>query len=196
MKHLIQLFNVLFSRPPTLWQILFTISFGFWAMAALMLIFQKEELQELMALLGFISLLSTLWVFLNQWNLRYLGIDLKSIIVWLLFCIAISKKINVDDRWAEKILWITYPQAIALTEILPDVIKIYSVDIQSRESKQRLQRNIIILLSSLLVTCWIYLYFMINEWGQCHSELMDVEKMKNSLFVIPLNLENIRKLIN
>jgi hypothetical protein len=172
------------------------ISFGFWAMAALMLIFQKEGLQELMALLGFISLLSTLWVFLNQWNLRYLGIDLKSIIVWLLFCIAISKKINVDDRWLEKILWITYPQAIALTEILPDVIKIYSVDIQSRERKQRLQRNIIILLSGLLVTCWIYLYFMINEWGQDHSELIDVEKMKNSLFVIPLNLEKIRILIN
>lgn len=193
MKNLIQLFNALFSRPPTLWQILFMIGFGFWAMAALMPIFQKKELQELVALLGFISLLCSLWFFLSQWTLRYLGIDLKPIIVWLFFCVVISKKPN---KLPDEFLWLTYPQVIALTQILPDLIKISSIDLQSREGKQRLQRNIIIFLSSLLVSCWIYLYFMINAWGQEHSELMDVEKMKNSLFVIPLNLEKIRPFIN
>lgn len=188
-----QLFNTLFYRPPTLWQILFMISFGFWAMAALMPIFQQKELQELVALLGFISLLCTLWFFLSQWTLCYLGIDLKLVIVWLFFCVAIGKKI---DELPAKVLWLTYPQVIALTQILPDFIKLYSIDLQSREGKQRLQRNIIILLSSLLVSCWIYFYFMINAWAQEYSELMDTEKMKNSLFVIPLNLEKIRLFIN
>jgi len=190
MKFLIQLFNILFSRPPTLWQILLMIGFAFWAIGALMPILGLLELQEVMALLGFISLLGSLWFLLRPYPLSYLGIDLKSILVWLCFCLIISRNL---DGLAKKVLWIASPEAIALTQVLPDALRLRSLELKSREARQLLQRNTLILLSSLLISCWIYFYYMINRWVTDYSWLTDLdeEQMKNSLFVIPLNLDKI-----
>ena len=187
MKLLIQLCKTLFSRPPTLWQILLIISFVFWTIATLR---PDSPLQELMALLGLITLLYAVWIGLSKWNLRYLGIDLKPVIIWFLFCLIISRTI---DRFPQKVLWVTYPEVIALTQILPDVMKMRSLDLSLREGRQLLQRNFLLLLSSLLISCWIYWYFVIDEWIIANPELLN-EDMEKSLFVIKLDLEILRSL--
>ncbi|MDJ1172680.1 DUF5357 family protein [Roseofilum capinflatum] len=182
MKGLIQLFTTLFSRPPTLWQILFMTSFGFWAIAA---INPNDQQQELLALCGFLCLIYALWTILNQYSLRYFWIDLKPIIVWFVFCVIVSIKLN---RFSQKVLWVSYPEVVAITQIVPDLL---SNPLQ--KNRLQLQKNIIILLCGLLISCWIYSYFMIDEWVIENSELVD-QNMEESLFVIKFSLDNLRLL--
>ncbi|MBP0029907.1 DUF5357 family protein [Roseofilum sp. Guam] len=188
MSNFIQLFKTLFSKPPTLWQILFMIGFGFWTIAALMPIFKLEKLQEPIAFFGFLTVLYALWIFLSQYTLDCWGIDFKPIIIWLIFSLIMSRTL---DRVSQKVLWVSYPESIALTQLFPDAIRLRSLDLGSAEGKKRLQRNIIILLSSLLISCWIYFYFMIDEWAIANPHLVN-QNMDNSLFVIKLDLGKLR----
>lgn len=180
MKSLIQLFKTLFSRPPTLWQILFITSFFFWAIAA---VNPNSQQQELLALCGFLCLIYALWVILSQYSLRYFWIDLKPIIVWFVFCAIVSLKLN---QFAQKVLWVSYPEVVAITQILPDLLRN-----PLEKDRLQLQKNIIILLSGLLISCWIYSYFMIDEWVSNYPKLVD-QDMEESLFVIKSSLDNLR----
>ncbi len=183
MSSLINWLKILFSKAKKPWNLLFFVSFSFWSIGA----FLKQQWQEPLAILGFGTLILALWIILSTYPVQFWGIDFKIVIIWLIICILSTVKIQESIKdihptpWQIKAIWITYPYVISLSSILPDfVTPQLRITIPPR---LQVQKDLIVIFSSLLVSCWINFYFVIDQWILNDSKLAQKD-MSKSLFVL------------
>ena len=168
----------LFANPPELWQILFFAIFVLWIIASQM--GEDQDLQEAIAIAACLMLLVALWIGLGRLPNNHFVLYFRVIFTSFLVCLVLSTRLN---GISEQILWISYPEIVGASIIFPEWMsqkfKIKQVQ------RSQLERHSILLLSCLLISCWIYFSFAINGWIAKNPELTQ-KSMQKSLFVIKL----------
>ncbi|MDJ1182598.1 DUF5357 family protein [Roseofilum casamattae] len=166
----------LFANPPELWQILFLLIFLLWIVASQV----GEKLQETIAIAACLILLVALWIALGRLPNNPFVLYFRVIFTSFLVYLVLSTRLNDISK---QILWISYPEIVGVSIIFPEWMNQKFKIKQLKRS--HLERHGILLLSCLLMSCWIYFSFAINAWVAENPELAQ-KSMQKSLFVIKL----------
>ncbi|NES94127.1 MAG: DUF5357 domain-containing protein [Desertifilum sp. SIO1I2] len=141
---------------------------------------QTDTQRDILASLGFLSLIAGLWFFLQERPFRIFGFSLGNWILSLFLAVFIAASL-----WGEVsyIPWVISPLIAALIAIVPELINSnFKLKLPDPHARARI---LILLLSHILLSCWIQFHFTINYWLSTQPDLVR-QDFSNSVFVVKI----------
>jgi hypothetical protein len=161
------------------WQTFIYMSVFSWVLSS----FATGYIKDIIAFFGWLFLISgTAW-YTTQDPLRVPGTFMPVGAVITGFLVSVFAFGNQEEVITPRII-VFWPTISALITAIPEFIEGTDTDAKARIPKpQDRQRIIILVASSMLLSCWIQFYFVMDNWFQQYPSLQ-ADTFKRSTFVV------------
>lgn len=172
----------IFPKQAYSWQTLIYLSVFSWALSY----FASPPINDIIAFFGWLFLIAgTAWYTTDD-PLRVPGtfMPVGALITGLLVSVFAFGDQEIGVTPGTIVLWPTFA---ALITAIPEFFEGSGTDAKAQIPKPESRQKLIVLLGScMLISCWINLYFLTNNWAQQYPSVLS-DNFKRSTYVIRVN---------